>query len=277
MTETTEVSPLPAPRGLGACHELLTDPLAPVRRAVAGRPTSDVALALCGFLGFAAYGAAAGLFQGGAQVAIAAWKAPAIAALTTLLCVPSLYVFGALGGARWTVPAFRATVFGLLGTLGMLLGGLLPIAWLFSSSSRYLGTVVWIHVLLWIVALGLAFRFLTGAFRELGARGGSFLWILLFTLVSFQSATLLRPILWRPAGAPVLRLDEKKSFFENLGDAFRVKPLETQPTRSEAIEPRSVGSKPTPVRTPVPGRGLGDPPHPPATTEPSPEHTAPQR
>ena len=242
--ETTPAVPGPAPRGLAACHELLTDPLAPVRRAIAGRPAAVWPLALSGLLGFALYGAAAGMFQGGAQIAVAAWKGMAIAALALLLCLPSLYVFGALAGARWTFPSFRAVVVGLLATLGMLLGGLLPIAWLFSSSSRYLGTVVWIHVLLWIVALGLAFRFLSGAFRELGARGGSFLWLALFLLVSFQVTTLLRPVLWRPAGTPVLRLDEKKGFFENFGDVFDVKPEEAEPAEKKAEEKKAVEQKP---------------------------------
>lgn len=238
MDEPTPAdSTQPAPRGLAACHELLTDPLAPVRRAIAGRPTAILPLALCGLIGFALYGAAAGLFQGGAQVAVAAWKGVAIAAMALLLCAPSLYVFGALAGARWTPSAFRAVVTGLLATLGMLLGGLLPIAWLFSSSSRFLGTVVWIHVLLWIVALGLAFRFLSGAFRELGARGGSFLWLVLFLIVSFQVTTLLRPVLWRPAGAPVLRLDEKKGFFEHFGDVFEVKPEEKEKKKPEGKKP----------------------------------------
>lgn len=241
MDEPTSADPTqPAPRGLGACHELLTDPLAPVRRAIAGRPTALLPLALCGLLGFALYGAAAGLFQGGMQVAVAAWKGVAIAALALLLCAPSLYVFGALAGARWTPPAFRAVAVGLLATLGLLLGGLLPIGWLFSSSSRFLGTVVWIHVLLWIVALGLAFRFLSGAFRELGARGGSFLWLVLFLIVSFQVTTLLRPVLWRPAGAPVLRLDEKKGFFEHFGEVFEVKPEE-----EEEEEEKPEGTKPS--------------------------------
>ncbi len=216
-TETT-------PRGLALCHQLLTDPQAPVRHAIAGRPAGGWMLTLLGLLGFALYGAAAGMFQGGTQIALAAAKAPGIAALTLLLCCPSLYIFGALAGARWTPATFRIVAAGLLATLGFLLGGLLPIAWLFSSSSRYLGTVVWIHVLLWIVALALAYRFLSGALRELGARGGAFLWLCLFLIVSFQVTTLLRPVLWRPEGAPLHRFGEKKSFFENLGEAFKVEP-----------------------------------------------------
>lgn len=243
MDEATPAAPGPAPRGFAACHELLTDPLAPVRRAIAGHPAAVWPLALSGLLGFGLYGAAAGMFQGGTQIAVAAWKGVAIAAMALLLCAPSLYVFGALAGARWTPAAFRAVATGLLATLGMLLGGLLPIAWLFSSSSRFLGTVVWIHVLLWIVALGLAFRFLSGAFRELGARGGSFLWLVLFLIVSFQVTTLLRPVLWRPAGAPVLRLDEKKGFFEHFGDVLEVKPEEKKKPEGNKPAEAKAGEK----------------------------------
>lgn len=248
MAEATSADPTqPAPRGLAACHELLSDPLASVRRAIAGRPTATLPLALCGLFGFALYGAAAGFFQGGTQVAVAAWKGVAIAAMALLLCAPSLYVFGALAGARWTPSAFRAVAVGLLATLGLLLGGLLPIGWLFSSSSRFLGTVVWIHVLLWIIALALAFRFLSGAFRELGARGGSFLWLVLFLIVSFQVTTLLRPVLWRPAGSPVLKLGEKKGFFEHFGEVFDVKPVEEKKPEGKkpaATPPVAVGATP---------------------------------
>jgi hypothetical protein len=247
---TTPAAPGPAPRGFAACHELLTDPLAPVRRAIAGHPAAVWPLAVAGLLGFALYGAAAGMFQGGTQIAVAAAKAPGIAAFTLLLCAPSLYVFGALAGARWTLPSFRAVAAGLLATLGLLLGGLLPIAWLFSSSSRFLETVVWIHILLWIVALGLAFRFLYGALRELGARGGAFLWLALFLLVSFQVTTLLRPVLWRPAGAPLLHLGEKKSFFEHLGDASDVKPVEAKAEEKKAEEKKPEEKKPQ--ETPAP-------------------------
>lgn len=242
MSEPTPAAPDSTPRGLALCHQLLTDPQAPVRRAIAGRPAGGGMLTFLGLLGFALYGAAAGMFQGGTQIALAAAKAPGIAALTLLLCCPSLYIFGALAGARWTPAAFRAVAAGLLATLGMLLGGLLPIAWLFSSSSRYLGTVVWIHVLLWSVALALAYRFLSGALRELGARGGAFLWLGLFLIVSFQVTTLLRPVLWRPVGEPIHRFGEKKSFFENLGDVFDVEPTDA---RLETKDP-----KPLP---PVPG------------------------
>jgi len=247
-------------------HQLLSQPLAPIHRAQQERGAgSDFKLLLGGLAGFALYGAAAGLFQGGGQILVAAWKAPAIALLSLLLCSPSLYVFGALAGARWTPATFRATAAALLATLGLLLAGLLPIAWLFSASSRFLATVTWIHVLLWLIALGLAFRFLGGALKALGSRQGGFLWLCLFAVVSFQVATLLRPVLWRPAGAPALRLGEKKSFFENLGDVFDVPAIDAKADGKKPAAKTGEAAKPAPAgpeKAPAPAPAASEPPEP---------------
>jgi hypothetical protein len=71
--------------------------------------------------------------------------------------------------------------------------------------------------------------------------------------------TLLRPVLWRPAGAPVLRLGEKKSFFEHVGDAFDVKPPEEKkPAAAKtpaATPPAATAATPgNPEKAKPPGR-----------------------
>jgi hypothetical protein len=209
------------PRGaLGPMNDLLTQPLAVLHRARQGMNFAPVRL-LVGALACAAlYGAAAGFFQGGSQILLGAFKAPLIVGLSLLLCLPSLYVFSALTGARWSPRSFLAVVAGFAGTLGLLLVGLLPIIWLFSLSSRYLGMVTWIHILLWVLALLVGWRFLSRALHASGAKGGPFLWLLLFTLVSFQVTTFLRPVLWRAPGTPLFESQEKMSFFEHLGRVF---------------------------------------------------------
>src|SRR6201999_2361191 len=70
----------------------------------------------------------------------------------------------------------------LRASLGLLLVGLMPVAWLFSASSRYLATAVWLHVLLWLLAVFFGWRFLGHALRETGARGVMIPWLLLFCL-----------------------------------------------------------------------------------------------
>ncbi len=103
--------------------------------------------------------------------------------------------------------------------MGLLLAGLMPVVWLFSVSSRYLTTAVWLHILLWILTLAFGWRFLRLALRESGARGAMLPWLLLFCVVSFQVATCVRPVLVRDPGEPFFTAG-KMSMFENLGRVF---------------------------------------------------------
>lgn len=170
--------------------------------------------------GFLFYGAVAGLFQGGNQILVSAFKAPLIVGMALALCLPSLYVFSALSGARWSKRRLLATVSGFAATLGLLLSALLPIAWLFSVSSRYLASAVWVHVLMWGISLVFGGRFLSLALRESGARGGMFVWLLLFTFVSLQVATFVRPVLWRSPKAPLFE-QGKMFFLEHYGKVLK--------------------------------------------------------
>lgn len=170
-------------------------------------------------MGFLLYGAVAGLFQGGSQILVSAFKAPLIVGMALALCLPSLYVFSALSGARWSKQRLLATISGFAATLGLLLAALLPVSWLFSVSSRYLASAVWIHVLMWAISLIVGWRFLGRALRESGAGGGMFLWLVLFGLVSLQVATFVRPVLWRGPDAPLFQ-QGKMFFLEHFGDVL---------------------------------------------------------
>jgi hypothetical protein len=169
---------------------------------------------------FAAYGATAGLFQGGPQVGWSAIKTPLIVLGTALLCLPSLYVFATLAGARLTPSRFAFVVSAFLALLGLLAVGLIPINWLFSVSSRSLLFVVWLHVTAWIMAVSLARRFLRSVFLDEGPRRAVGLWLVLFVVVSFQVTTCLRPVLWRDAGGPAFD-GRRLSFLEHLGHVDR--------------------------------------------------------
>ena len=138
---------------------------------------------------------------------------------TLLLCLPSLYVFSAVSGAEWTRRSFLAVLAGFAGTLALVLLALLPINWLFSSSSKHLGSATVIQFFLWLIALSLAWRFLGRGLQATGARGGMILWLFLFCIVSLQAATMLRPVLSRKPGDAIF-VTGKKSFLEQMGDAF---------------------------------------------------------
>ncbi|MFL6236200.1 MAG: hypothetical protein ACJ76N_23915 [Thermoanaerobaculia bacterium] len=101
----------------------------------------------------------------------------------------------------------------------LVLLALLPINWLFSSSSRHLGSATLLQLFLWLIALSLAWRFLGQGLRATGARGGMVLWLFLFCVVSLQAATVLRPVLSRKPGGAVF-VSGKKSFLEQIGDVF---------------------------------------------------------
>lgn len=197
--------------GLRSFERLLTEP----QTVAAGSSASGWLLggALVGFL---LYGAAAGLFQGGNQILVSAFKAPLIVALALALCLPSLYVFSALSGARWSKRRLLATISGFAATLGLLLAALLPIAWLFSVSSRYLASAVWVHVFMWGISLIVGWRFLGRALRENGAGSGMFAWLVLFGIVSLQVATFVRPVLWRAPDQPLFQ-EGKMFFLEHFG------------------------------------------------------------
>jgi len=175
------------------------------------------------------YGAAAGFFQGGSQVWVSSFKAPLIVLASLALCVPSFYVMSSLAGVavsgRWLV----TTLAGFAGILGLLLLALVPIIWLFSVSSVTLVSVVLIHLVIWTIALGFGYRFLAAAAS--GSRGPFGWWILLFAIVSFQVASQMRPVLWRPDGM-ALFAPQRMFFLEHFGDTTDVRvPVEPKSTK----------------------------------------------
>src|SRR3954462_3001770 len=164
---------VPQPRSLtGVFNELLIRPLAFLDRARNGGQASPFRMIAASTLCYALYGAAAGFFQGGDQILVAALKAPLIILFTLLLCLPSLYVFSAVAGAEWTRRSFLVVLAGFAATLALILLAILPINWLFSTSSRHVGAAAFFRFVLWLLALGLAWRFLGQGLRANGARGG---------------------------------------------------------------------------------------------------------
>src|SRR5882672_1595404 len=85
------LEPVAEPRGaLGPLNDLLAQPLAVVHRARQGMNFAPFRLLAAALVCCALYGAAAGFFQGGSQILLAALKVPLIVALSLLLCAPSL-------------------------------------------------------------------------------------------------------------------------------------------------------------------------------------------
>jgi hypothetical protein len=171
---------------------------------------------LAGAIGcYLLYGAATGFFQGGWAVALAVTKVPLIVLGSTLVCLPSLYVFLGLAGADFSPRAFAATVAGFCGITGLILLALMPVIWLFSVSTISITFVVLMHLMVWIIALWFGRAFL----RRTAAAGTRVVdvWLFLLFLVSLQMTTYVRPVLWREPGQPFID-SRKESFFGHFHD-----------------------------------------------------------
>lgn len=175
-------------------------------------PLGVVALA-----GLSTYGAVAGLFGGGSQPAITALKAPIVVLFALLLCLPSFAVTTSLAGVRWSGRRLLAAAAAFTAGIGLLLLTLLPIAWLFTVSSRYLAFLVLLHFAAWCAAVLFAWRGLRPFLGDRG-RGAAAVWILLYLLVSLQTATYLQPILWQGDRADLFPRP-RQFFLEHFSDA----------------------------------------------------------
>jgi hypothetical protein len=149
------------------------------------------------FLCCLVYGLVAGTFSGGAQL----WAAPVKIAgglfTAALICLPSLYIFACLSGAKARLSEVTGLVAGLLALTSLLLIGFAPVVWVFSQSTESTGVMGSLHLVFWAMALYFGVRFLWIGFRCLEASLDTNLrlWMLIFVLVTLQMMTSLRPII----------------------------------------------------------------------------------
>ncbi len=176
------------------------------------------------------YGVASGFFQGGWGLALAVMKVPLIILGSLALCVPSLYVFTALSGAEYTGRSFASALAGFCGVAGLLMLALMPVIWLFSVSTISLSFVVLLHIIVWVVTLIFAHRFL--ARTAPGAHGAIGVWLILLFFVSLQMTTYVRPVLWRRANEPLFAT-KKQSFFDHIAEVaeWQASPTSAAPRR----------------------------------------------
>src|SRR6185436_14670005 len=149
------------------------------------------------------------------------WAAPVKLALglllTSLICLPSLYIFTCLSGSQARLAEMVGLLSGLLMLMTLLLVGFAPVAWLFSQSTN---SIVWmgvLHLLFWFIAVFFGLRFLEAGFSHTQARSAAGLntWIIIFVLVAIQMTTALRPIIGK---APTFLPTQKKFFISHWGD-----------------------------------------------------------
>lgn len=165
------------------------------------------ATAVCAAL----YGVIIGSFSKGTQL----WAAPVKVTLglffSVIICLPSLYIFASLGGARTRLVEAVGLTAGLLTQNTLLLVGFAPVAWIFSESTDSIAWMGAMHLAFWFVSCAFGFRFFLAGFEQLNARhlGGIRVWLALFIIVVLQMSTALRPLI----GTSDDFLPKEKRFF----------------------------------------------------------------
>ena len=145
------------------------------------------------------YGFVVGTFSMHEQL----WRAPVKVAggmlFSTLICLPSLYIFACLSGSQARLAEVFGLVMGMLMLTTILLIGFAPVAWLFSQSTESANWMGTLHLIFWFIAAIFGFRFLGTAFSysQAGTNAGFNTWVVIFMLVVVQMTTALRPIVGR--------------------------------------------------------------------------------
>ena len=165
------------------------------------------------------YGVIVGSYSGGVQWWAAPVKISAGLLISTLICLPSLYIFACLSGSQARLAEMFGLVAGLLMLMMVLLIGFAPVAWLFSQSTESLAWMGTLHLCFWLVATIFGLRFLNAGFAQSNARSNAGLntWIIIFMLVMLQMSTALRPLV---GTAETFLPEQKKFFLTHWGDCL---------------------------------------------------------
>jgi len=204
-----DLEPMHGP--FAAVESLLRHP----RRIVYGLRQGDAGdltrtLLLIAVLCSLVYGFVVGTFSRHDQL----WAAPVKIAggllVSAFICLPSLYIFSCLSGARARLQEVGGLIAGLVALMTVLLVGFAPVAWIFSQSTESVAAMGALHLLFWLIATWFGLRFLQAGFAHLGGSPtGLRIWILVFLLVMLQMTAALRPLV----GTADTFLPTDKKFF----------------------------------------------------------------
>jgi len=173
------------------------------------------------------YGVVVGTFSMGTQLWAAPLKITGGLLVSSVICLPSLYIFACLSGSQARLREIGGLVAALLMLMAILLIGFAPVAWLFSQSTASVTWMGTLHLLFWFIAILFGLRFLVQAFAQSRSRSSAGLaaWIIIFVLVVLQMTTALRPIVGQ---ADTFFPKEKKFFMTHWGDCLKISPEATK-------------------------------------------------
>ena len=205
--------------GANILNSLLKKPLSVVYELNKSPSSMLGTLCLINLVCLGVFGFVLGLFSAGDQLWAAPVKVIGGVFFSGMICLPSLYIFGALGGMDAKFPSVAGLMLTFLAITSLLLVGFAPVVWLFSTSSNSLVFFGFLSLAIWMVCLLFGMRVISRASRSMGGGNGGHLaiWAIIFATVTLQMTTSLRPIIGK--SDKFLNLKEKRFF---LGYCFEV-------------------------------------------------------
>lgn len=197
--ETKSAKPAEAPVTSVNIANLLRSPGGCVRYLVESASCGKLValLLLLTVCGAALWGFSVGFFIDWKVALLDAAKFAGVSLFAYVLCLPTLYVFACLSGARLSFP--RIAALGLMCTamMGCVCAALAPIVWLFAVSTGSIVFFAWLVLLLAAVAAFFAFSPIDGAIKVNAVRHstGLTVWFCILLVVALQALTFVRPIL----------------------------------------------------------------------------------
>ena len=168
-------------------------------------PTVVGRLLIISLLGFLIFGITLGSFSFHEQLWAAPLKTILGITLSTIICLPSLYIFSALTGTTLGLREIAQGMAASLSLIATLLLGFTPVLWVFSQSTNstaFFGTLV---IITWFIALFFGAGFLFKMLKHPSPNTQDSvvkttplnIWLGIFLLVTLQMSTTLRPIIGR--------------------------------------------------------------------------------
>ncbi len=207
-----DLQPLTAPATFVTVIEaLLKQPGRILHECKQGGGRVPAILLIGAVLGLAVFGVLLGTFSGGTQYWAAPTKIVGGVLASLIICLPSLYIFSALGGMEARLPQIVGMLLAMIALTALLLLGFAPVVWIFSQSTESVGFMGFLVLAFWVIALFFGFRLLLAAANTFGMTTGHYLlvWMGIFLLVTLQMSTTLRPLI----GTADTLLPVKKKFF----------------------------------------------------------------
>lgn len=187
------------------------------------------ALLISSFCFFALYGGIIGAFHSPLQVLSSAIKLPALYLITLVVCLPTLYIFNVLFGAKQTISQHFTYLLTAISVIALLLCGFAPVTLFFLITVNDYYFFMLLNVAIFAITGILGVSFLYQVMRPIasddGAQGVKIrtnilrLWLVLYGFVGSQLGWTLRPFFGSPGQFELFRPREG-SFFTGVWNAL---------------------------------------------------------